>query len=90
MVLMLIVSMMRLMAMVLTLESFVHVHLVILVTSTAIEHAMVLPMVAVIVHATVWVMRRRVRARRPIRRRCVGVRLKECSTITDWRAVAMV
>lgn len=75
MVLVLIVDVMRLMAMTLTLEAFVHVHLIALVTCTAVEEAMVLPMAAMIVHAE-GIVRRRVRARRSVRRRRIGVLLE--------------
>ena len=51
MIVMLVVDMMLLMPMTLTLEALVHVHLVVVVSRAAIEQAMVLPMVAVIVHA---------------------------------------
>ena len=62
MILMLIVHMVRLMAMILILIRLVHVHLIALVSCTAVEQAMILSMAAVVVHA-VGVVRRRVRTR---------------------------
>ena len=77
---------MSLLPLVVVLIALVHVHLVILVSRTAIEHAMVLPMAVVIVH----VVGRRMRARRSVRRGRVGVGLEQRAAIPDRRAVAVV
>ena len=89
MILMLVIHVMGLMTMILILKRLVHAHLVSLVSCTAIEQAMILSMAAVIVHA-VGVVRRRVRARRPVGRGSVGVRLKQASAAVDGRAIAVV
>ena len=89
MVLMLIIHMVRLMAMILILIRLVHVHLIALVSCTAVEQAMILSMAAVVVHA-VGVVRRRVRTRRSVRRGGVGVRLEQASAAVDGRVIAVV
>ena len=77
-VIVLVVHVMALMSVRLTLESLAQVHLALkgLVRRTAIEQAMVLPMVVVIVHRAVDVVRRRIRAGRAIRRGSIGVGLE--------------
>ena len=67
----------------------VHLWLEILVSVVAIQHGMVLPVAAMVEHV-VWVVSRRVRARRAIRRGSVGVRLEEGPAVANRRAVAVV
>lgn len=74
--------------MTLALEGLVHVQLVALVAGATIED-MVLSMIAMIEHA-VGVVRRRIRARRAVRRRGIGVRLEEGPTVVGRGAVAVV
>jgi len=75
MIMVLIVDVMRLMTVVLTLEAFMHIHLVILVAGTAVEKAMILAMIRVVVHAE-RIVRGRVSAGRSVRRGCIGVLLE--------------
>ena len=72
-ILVLVVHVMCLVAVILPVKALVHAHLIVLVGGAAIEHAMVLSMAVVVVHVAV---RRRVCARRPVRRGRVCVRLE--------------
>ena len=89
MVIGLIVYMVILMTMVLVVEPLRHVHLKVLMSSTTVKQAMVLPMVAMTVHA-VRVVRRRIRARRSVGRGCIGVVLKYSPATPYRRAVSVV
>lgn len=78
-----IVEVVSLMPMRLALESFVQIDLRLeVVMGAAIEKAMILPMVLVVVHA-VGIVGRRVGAGRPVRRGSVGVGLEEASAIAN-------
>ena len=66
----------------------VHLWLVGLVSRVAIQQAMVLPMAAVVEHA-VWIVGRRVGARRSVRGRRVDIWMKETSGVANRRSVAV-
>ena len=89
-ILVMIVHVMTLLRVIVAVEGLGDVHATEgLMRGAAIEQAMILPVVAMAIEHVVGIVRRRVRARRSIRRRGVGIGEK-LSSVADGRAVAVV
>jgi len=89
-ILVMIVHVMALLGVVVAVKGLGNVHATEgLMRGAAIEQAMILPVVAMAIEHVVGIVRRRVRARRSIRRRGVGVG-EELSGVANGRAVAVV